>query len=60
LIEGVTELQNRQKGWYSGRYEEDESINRALTANTNGVILESIHYRRFGPLIGSYQQVAHD
>ncbi len=58
LIKGVDDLHNPEKGWYSGRYEEDGSINKALTANTNGVILESLHYRQFGPLIGYKTEIA--
>lgn len=57
LIEGVEGLDNQRKGWYSGRYEADSKINKSLTANTNGVILESLHYKQFGPLIGTSNEV---
>ncbi len=39
------------QGWYAGIYERTGEPNRALTANTNGVILEALHYRAFGPLL---------
>lgn len=37
-------------GWFAGIYESDGRINQAATANTNGIILEALHYRVFGPL----------
>lgn len=37
-------------GWASGRYEETGEINSVVTANTNAVVLEAIHFRANGPL----------
>jgi hypothetical protein len=51
LIKNIEGLYNEDKGWYSGRYDKDQSINKTLTANTNGVILECINYKLNGPLI---------
>ncbi|MES1023744.1 DUF3131 domain-containing protein [Gloeocapsa sp. BRSZ] len=40
------------RGWYNGFYESLRQPNRALTANNNGVILESLLYKQVGkPLI---------
>ena len=38
-------------GWYSGVYEADERVNKVATANTNGIILETIQYKLNGPLV---------
>ena len=44
-------LNDPQKGWYAGRYDKNGEVNKVLTANTNGVILESIAYKIRGPLL---------
>ncbi|MCA1990601.1 MAG: DUF3131 domain-containing protein [Coleofasciculus sp. S288] len=36
------------KGWYNGFYESLRQPNKALTANNNGVILESLLYKKVG------------
>ncbi|MBD2627993.1 DUF3131 domain-containing protein [Trichormus variabilis] len=36
------------KGWYNGFYESLNQPNQALTANNNGVILESLLYKKVG------------
>jgi hypothetical protein len=36
------------KGWYNGFYESLREPNKALTANNNGVILESLLYKQVG------------
>ncbi|MEM7191052.1 MAG: DUF3131 domain-containing protein [Pseudomonadota bacterium] len=38
-------------GWFAGTYESDGRSNEVATANTNGIILETIAYRAFGPLM---------
>ena len=45
----VIELADDQ-GFPAGVYEADGKVNEALTLNTNGVILEALHYQVFGPL----------
>ncbi|QLE54098.1 DUF3131 domain-containing protein [Nostoc sp. TCL26-01] len=42
-------------GYYAGIYEESKQPNKALTGNTNGLILEILYYKARGnrPLIGS-------
>lgn len=50
LLAEALPLNDPQRGWYEGRYESGE-VNAAMTANTNGVILETLHYRAFGPFL---------
>ncbi len=52
LFENVKELYDKEKGWYAGRYENSGKPNKAITANTNGVILEALNYKRKGKLSG--------
>jgi hypothetical protein len=51
LQKSIRDLYNEKKGWYAGRYDKDGEINKALTANTNGVILEAIYYKLHGPIL---------
>ncbi|WP_162046297.1 DUF3131 domain-containing protein [Vibrio taketomensis] len=51
LIEEARDLYSTKKGWYSGRYESDGRTNKAITANTNGIVLESLAYIENGPLL---------
>jgi hypothetical protein len=51
LYDAVRELNDPGKGWYAGRYDKNGKINKTLTANTNGVILEALSYRVYGPLL---------
>jgi hypothetical protein len=37
-----------ERGWYNGFYESLKEPNKALTANNNGVILESLLYKKVG------------
>lgn len=39
-----------ERGWYAGVYEDGSGLNRALDANTNGVVLEAILFTERGPL----------
>lgn len=48
--DAVMPLGELGKGFYAGIYERDGSLNKALTLNTNAIILEALHYTRFGPL----------
>ncbi|MCL1049294.1 DUF3131 domain-containing protein [Shewanella abyssi] len=51
LIAGVDELYSDSKGWYSGVYETTGKANKATTANTNGIVLESLAYIQNGALL---------
>ncbi len=51
LVGAVVGLNNPQGGWLEGRYEATGKPDHAETANTNGVILSSLSYRVFGPML---------
>ncbi len=51
LITGVESLYSDNKGWYSGLYEKTGEANTAMTANTNGIVLESLAYIQYGALL---------
>ncbi|WP_439566171.1 DUF3131 domain-containing protein [Gloeocapsopsis crepidinum] len=53
LFEAVKDLRSPDEGFYAGIYEETKQTNNALTGNTNGLILEILHYKARGnrPLI---------
>jgi hypothetical protein len=51
LIGIATGLSDPKRGWLEGRYEKGGKANTANTANTNGIVLESLHYRAFGPIV---------
>jgi Protein of unknown function (DUF3131) len=50
LMNHVRSAYDPEAGWYSGVYENGFGYNKAITANTNGVILESLLYKIHGPL----------
>ena len=51
LVAKVATLHEADKGWYAGLYEEGNRPNKALAANTNAVVLESLAYIAQGPLL---------
>ena len=51
LIGGVASLNDPDRGWFAGKYESFPEINRALTANTNAIVLESLCFRKLGNLL---------
>jgi hypothetical protein len=51
LLTRMSTLYDAERGWYSGLYETTQTPNKAITANTNAIILESLYYRRFGKLL---------
>ncbi len=51
LRKAIGEANDPDRGWFAGIYESTEKPNRAITANTNAIILESLCYQRFGPLM---------
>jgi hypothetical protein len=56
LFDAVKDLRSPDNGgYYAGIYEESKQPNKALTGNTNGLILEILYYKARGnrPLIGS-------
>lgn len=50
LIKHIENNYDENRGWYSGIYEQSGEPNTAITANTNGIILEAMHYIQFGPI----------
>ena len=50
LFDAVKSAYDPERGWYSGVYESGIGYNKALTANTNGIILEALLYKSLGPL----------
>lgn len=59
LIQGVKTLKSDNEGWYSGRYEKSGELNKTLTANTNGIVLESLAYIQSGALLNIGVEVQH-
>ena len=51
LTRAVQHANDPEKGWYSGIYENGTGYNKAITANTNGVVLASLLYKKYGALI---------
>jgi Protein of unknown function (DUF3131) len=51
VMASIENLNDPSRGWYSGLYEVDKKTNKSITANTNGIILESLCYKRFGPIV---------
>jgi len=56
LVKEISTLNNADKGWFSGLYEETGKANKSITANTNGIILESLAYKQQGKLISVYKE----
>ena len=50
LADAVATAYDPERGYYAGIYESGIGYNRALTANTNGVVLEMMLYKLYGPL----------
>ncbi len=51
LFDYIGKNYDENKGWYAGIYEATGEINKALTANTNAIVLESLRYIQFGPIV---------
>lgn len=51
LMDKVASAFDPARGWYSGIYEVGGKPNKAITANTNGIILEALAFRQGGPLV---------
>jgi hypothetical protein len=54
LLDRIRPLHDPGRGWYSGLYEKSQRPNKAITANTNAIVLESLAYKRFGKLMQMY------
>ncbi|SEA81466.1 Protein of unknown function [Thiothrix caldifontis] len=51
LVTKAATLADPERGWYSGLYEMSGEPNKAITANTNGIILEALAYKQDGKLM---------
>ncbi len=51
LMSKAAKLADQERGWYSGLYEMSGEPNKAITANTNGIILEALAYKQSGKLM---------
>jgi Protein of unknown function (DUF3131) len=56
LRSGIARAFDPTRGWFSGIYDADGKTNKAITANTNGIILEALWYQTRGPLIRAGQR----
>lgn len=50
VLQSLQDLKT-ERGWASGRYEANGQINSVVTANTNAVVLEALHFKHKGPLM---------
>ena len=50
LIEVIKELHQDDRGWFEGRYEQTAEYDRTITISTNASVLESLTYKKYGPL----------
>lgn len=55
LLNKIRNLYDKDRGWYSGIYEKNQQPNKAITANTNAVILESLCFLEYGRLVNVYR-----
>ncbi|PCH98601.1 MAG: hypothetical protein COB84_01575 [Rhodobacteraceae bacterium] len=53
LMQEIERTKTPDRGWVSGLYEKDGSLNDVATANTNGIILEVLNYKANGPLLAA-------
>ncbi|QJD31010.1 DUF3131 domain-containing protein [Methylococcus geothermalis] len=59
LADKAASLFDPEQGWYGGWYESMERPNRAMSVNTNAMVLEALHYRQFGALVAVYAPTEH-
>jgi hypothetical protein len=53
----IASARDPERGWFAGVYERG-GVNHALTANTNGVILEALLFKLRGPLLAGARRIA--
>ncbi len=51
LVDKISDLTTEENGFYAGFYEDDGRVNSVNTCNTNGIILETFYYKKFGPFL---------
>lgn len=55
LMTAIESAYDVKKGWYSGIYESGAGYNDVTTANTNGVIMSGLLYKKYGPLLPLFE-----
>jgi hypothetical protein len=60
LFDKIATAYDSSKGWYSGIYENGTGFNKAITANTNGIVLEALLYKMYGPVARICDRCGHD
>lgn len=50
LINSISSVYDPDKGWFSGLYEKGLGYNDVLTCNTNGIIMTTMLYKKYGSL----------
>lgn len=50
MMQSISSAYDPEGGWYSGVYESGGGYNDVTTANTNGVIMSGLLYKKYGPL----------
>lgn len=58
LLASVDAVVEPEQGLYAGIYESDGTVNRVLTANTNGIALELLAYRVQGPWLRAVRKLS--
>ncbi len=58
LLATIDTVVEPDQGLYGGIYESDGSVNRVLSANTNGIALELLAYRVQGPWLRAARQLS--
>jgi hypothetical protein len=48
LMERIKSCYDEKRGWFAGIYDKNGKINKAITCNTNAVVLQSIYFKKFG------------
>jgi hypothetical protein len=59
VYQGMRWLADPAKGVFAGYYEATQQPNRALTLNTNGIVLESLLYAKVGKSLEEWAHEAH-
>jgi hypothetical protein len=54
LADKAASLFDPDRGWYGGWYEAKDRPNLTLSAATNAMVLEALHYRQIGELVAVY------
>lgn len=59
LIRAVAPLHDNEKGWFEGRYEKSGAYETAISATTNALVLQALHYKLTGKAFRSNEPYRH-